>query len=76
MSTVILMKEHLEAIKNNGHRLIICRRHPGIQYWRFYYLWVSDIDVLTKDTGLPADELNTCMQERKVWRSISARAGR
>ena len=34
------------------------------------------IDVLTKDTGLPADELNTCMQDRKVWRSISARAGR
>ncbi len=34
------------------------------------------INVLTKDTGLPADELNTCMQDRKVWRSISARAGR
>ncbi len=33
-------------------------------------------DVLEKDTGLPTDELDNFMQERKVWRSIAARAGR
>ena len=34
------------------------------------------LDVLAKDTGQPADELDNCMQIRKVWRSITARAGR
>ncbi len=33
-------------------------------------------DVLAKYTRLPADQLDNCMQEWKVWRSITAGAGR
>ena len=31
---------------------------------------------LTKDTGLPADELGSCMKDMPVWLSLTARADR
>lgn len=31
------------------------------------------IDTLRQDTGLEVDELDTCMQNRAVWRSIGVR---
>ena len=34
------------------------------------------INTLTKDTGLETAELETCMKERDIWRSIVARSSR
>ncbi len=34
------------------------------------------IDLLRKDTDIPAEELSNCMRDRTVWRSITARADR
>ncbi len=34
------------------------------------------IDLLRKDTDIPAEELSNCMRDRTVWRSITARVDR
>ena len=34
---------------------------------------ITYIDTLRKDTNLPADELTTCMIDRTVWRTTTAR---
>ena len=34
------------------------------------------IDLLKKDTDIPAEELSNCMRDRTVWRSVTAQADR
>ena len=80
----ISVKIRRRRLKFAGH----CRRRDG-EVTANLVLWtpthgqrkqgrpaLTYIDLLTKDTGIPADELSNCMRDRRVWQSITARADR
>ncbi len=84
VSLKISEKIRRRGLKFAGH----CRRSDG-EIAANVVLWtpkhgqrkqgrpaLTYIDLLRKDTDIPAGELSNCMRDRTDWRSVTARADR